>query len=160
MFELGEDLFDRVQVRAVGRQKDQMGSPGPDGGARGLALVAAQIVEHDDVAGLQGWGQNFLDIDPEQLAVDRPVDHPGRVDAVVTQGGDEGLGLPVAEGGVGLQPTTARTPSSEWGHVGLDPGLVQKHQPGRVDPALIRLPARAFTRHVRPRLLLGQQGFF
>jgi hypothetical protein len=37
-------------------------------------------------------------------AVDRAVDHPRCVEAVVAQGGDEGLGVPVAERRVIYQP--------------------------------------------------------
>ena len=34
VFEFGEDLFDGVKVRTVGRQEDEVRAPGPDGGAR------------------------------------------------------------------------------------------------------------------------------
>jgi hypothetical protein len=105
VFELGEDLFDGVQVGAVGRQEDQVRAPGSDGGAGGLALVAAEVVQDDHVAGSQRRGEDLLDVEAEELAVDRTVDHPGRIDAVVAQGGDEGQGLPVAVGRIGPQAT-------------------------------------------------------
>src|SRR6202011_5736369 len=41
VFEFGEHLFDGIQVRAVGRQEEQMRALGPDRGACGLALVTA-----------------------------------------------------------------------------------------------------------------------
>ncbi len=50
VLELCEDLLDRVQVGAVGRQEDEVRASGSDGGPRGLALVAAQVVHDDDVA--------------------------------------------------------------------------------------------------------------
>lgn len=43
-FELGEHLFDRVQVWRVKRQEDQLGSSGADRLADGSTLVAVQIV--------------------------------------------------------------------------------------------------------------------
>jgi len=49
VFEFDEDLFDWVQVGAVGRQEDEVRASGCDGGARGLALVAAKVVQDDDV---------------------------------------------------------------------------------------------------------------
>ena len=49
-FELGENLFDRVEVRAVGRQEEQLGACRAYGVADELAIVAAEIVERDDVA--------------------------------------------------------------------------------------------------------------
>src|SRR2546426_11694144 len=51
--------------------------------ARGFALVAAEIVQNDDVAGTKRGHEDLLDIDPEALAVDRPLEQPRRVDAVV-----------------------------------------------------------------------------
>ena len=71
------------------------------GGRCGLSVVAAEVVHHHHVAGSEGGSQLCLDIEPEGLAVDRPVEHEGRFDAVAAQGGDEGQGLPVAKGRVG-----------------------------------------------------------
>lgn len=70
-----------------------MRAPGADGGAGGLALVAAEVVHDHHVAGGEGGSQDLLDIDEEGLAVDRPVGHEGGVDAVAAQGGDEGQGV-------------------------------------------------------------------
>ena len=71
MFQFGEDLFDGVEVGGIGRQEQKPGSASPDGAAHRLALVAAKIVEDDDVARkLQRWGQKLIDIGPEALAVD------------------------------------------------------------------------------------------
>jgi len=50
VFEFSEDLFDRIEVRAVGRQEEQMGSRGADRVAGRFALVTAEIVEDDDLA--------------------------------------------------------------------------------------------------------------
>ena len=54
---------------------------GPDGAPCAAPLVAAQIVENNDVAWGQGRREHLLDIGCEQLAIDRSVDHPERVDA-------------------------------------------------------------------------------
>lgn len=56
----------RVEIGAVERQEDQVRAPGPDGGAGGHALVIAAVVEDSDVAGVECWGQNLHDIDPER----------------------------------------------------------------------------------------------
>jgi len=50
VLELGKDLFDEIEIRAAGRQEDEMGAFGPDGLACRLAFVGARIVEDDDVA--------------------------------------------------------------------------------------------------------------
>ena len=52
--ELGEDLLDGIEVGAVGRQEDQMCAGLSQGLSHGLALVAAQVVHDDDVAGREG----------------------------------------------------------------------------------------------------------
>jgi len=52
--ELGEDLLDRIDVGAVGRQEQQLCSCRSDRLAHGLAFVAAQIVHDDDVTGREG----------------------------------------------------------------------------------------------------------
>ena len=82
---LGEDLLDRVQVRAVGWQEEQMGTGPASGAPDGLPFVAAEIVEHDDVAPSQRWGGELLDPGAEEGAVDRAVEHAGRDDAVGAQ---------------------------------------------------------------------------
>jgi hypothetical protein len=58
--------------------------------------MAAEIVHDDDVPGLEGRDQHALDTEPEALAVDRTIDEPGRLDAIMPQGGEEGHDLPVA----------------------------------------------------------------
>jgi hypothetical protein len=60
--EFGEDLLDRIEVRRVGRQEAQLGAGALDGIARGFSLVAAEIVENDDVARPQARDEDLLDI--------------------------------------------------------------------------------------------------
>ena len=77
VLELGEDLFDRVQIGGIFRQEDQLGAGGTDELTHGVAFVAAEIVHDDDVAGFQGGDENRLDIGSEALAVDRAIEKPG-----------------------------------------------------------------------------------
>ena len=76
MFDFGEDLLDRIQVRAVGRQKHQMRARVTDHVTHGLSLVAAKIIQNDDVSRFQGFEKFVSDISLEGLAVDRPIEHP------------------------------------------------------------------------------------
>jgi hypothetical protein len=82
--ELGEDLLDRIEVGAVGRQEEQFCTDRADGTAHSFAFVAAEIVNDDDVARLQRWHQHLLDISQEALAIDWTVDDAGRVDPIAT----------------------------------------------------------------------------
>src|ERR1700730_15446977 len=89
MFELGEDLFDRVEIGAIGRQEEQPCACGPDRGTNGSALVAAEIIQDDDVAWPKRWDENFLDVETEGLAVDRTVENPRSLDAIMAESGEE-----------------------------------------------------------------------
>jgi hypothetical protein len=71
VFEFGEDLLDRVEIGALGRKKEEPCASGPDRGANGLALVAAEIGENDNIVWLQRGDEDLLDIEAEQLAIDR-----------------------------------------------------------------------------------------
>jgi hypothetical protein len=135
-FDLGEDLFDWVEVGAVGRQEDHPGTGGPDRLSNLDALVAAKIVEHDDVAGAQGWDEDFADIAKKALAVDRPVEDAGCDDPVVAQRRHQGERLPVAVRHLGNQSLAAGSPSPQPGHVRLDPGFVDEHKAFAVDQPL------------------------
>ena len=58
--ESGEDLSDGVEVGAVGRQEEEPGAGGSDGAAHDFYLVAAEIVDDDDVAGFEGRHQDLF----------------------------------------------------------------------------------------------------
>lgn len=128
VFEFREELFDRIEVGAVRRQEDEFRSGPADHGTDFLALVAAEVVEHDDVTGLERPDQFGLDIGFESLAIDRSVQHPWRIDPVAAQGRDEGHRLPVSMRDMRDEPLAAVAPASQRGHVGLDPGLVEEDQ--------------------------------
>lgn len=66
--ELGEDLFDRVEIGGVFAQEDQLGAGRADGVADRLAFVAAEIVEDSDIARREGGQEHLLDMDAEQRA--------------------------------------------------------------------------------------------
>ena len=118
VFELGEDLLDRVEVGRVGRQEEQLGAGGADRSADRLAFVAAEIVHDDDVAGGQGGQQALLDIGEKADAVDRPVDDAGRLDAVTAQRCQESQGAPAADAApwppAARRGRSARAGASYW----------------------------------------------
>lgn len=53
MLDLGEGLLDRIEVGGVFRQEPQPRPGRRDGIADGLGFVGTEIVEDDDVAGLE-----------------------------------------------------------------------------------------------------------
>jgi hypothetical protein len=95
VLELGEDLLDRVEVGRVGREEDELCAGRTDRLADGGAFAAGVVVEDDDVARREGGSEELLDRGQEAHAVDRLVEYARRVDAIVTQGSDEGHRPPV-----------------------------------------------------------------
>ena len=83
VFELGEDLLDRVEVRRVFRQEEEPGSHRADQLADGFALMAAKIVQDDNVTGAKCRQKNLLDVETKALAIDGALDKPWRIDAIV-----------------------------------------------------------------------------
>ncbi len=159
-FELGEDLFNRVEIRGVGRQEAQRGPHPFDGGAHGRTLVAAQIVHDDDSAGGEGWQQTLFDIGQKAGAVERAIEDTRSGNPVVAQRGHEGQRVPVPVRAGRAQPLASGTAAMRAGHVGLGPGLIQEHKPARIKLALPALPPAAAAHDVRAVLLGGHQTFF
>jgi hypothetical protein len=160
MLELGEDLFNGVQVGRVFRQEEQLGAGCANELAHGSAFVAAEIVHDDDFTGSQGGNENLLDVSSEGLAVDRAIKDPWSVDPVVPQSGQEGRGLPVAVRDFGGEPHAARGPASQRRHVGLGPGFVDEDQTFRLDLVPILGPLRPPARDVVTVALASHHGFF
>ena len=57
VLELGEDLFDRVQVRRVFRQEEELGPGCADELAHRFGFVTTEIVHDHDVAGAKRGGR-------------------------------------------------------------------------------------------------------
>src|SRR5262245_64837932 len=76
VFELGKDLFDRVEVGRVFGQEEELGAGRADELTHGFALVAAEIVHDDDVAFAKRRQEDIFQIGSKVLAVDRPVKKP------------------------------------------------------------------------------------
>ena len=95
--ELGEDLFDGIEVGGVGRQEQQPGSSRADRLADGRALVTAKIVHDDHIAGSERGHEELLDPCGKALAADRPIEDARRVDPVMAKCSQEGQRAPLAE---------------------------------------------------------------
>ena len=79
VLELREDLFDGIEIGAVGREEEEPGTGFADGGPDGHSLVAAEIVHDDDIAGPEAGNKHLLDIEQEALAIDGPSKTQGAV---------------------------------------------------------------------------------
>ena len=88
-FQLGIGLFDRVHVRAVGRQVSQFGSGSFYELLDPRPLVAREIVQDDDVAWREHGDEALLHPVLERSGVDRAVESLLSHEAGKAQGGDE-----------------------------------------------------------------------
>lgn len=95
-FEFGKGLFDGVEVRAVGRQESQQATVLFKYFSPGDPLMGGEVAADDDVAWGQFREQLFFQVGQEHFAVHGPVDHEGRAQPVVTQGGDGRAGTAMA----------------------------------------------------------------
>jgi len=62
--------------------------------------VGGEVAQDHDVTPVKGRGQLGFDVKVEEFLVHRPTDQPRRIQPVMAQGGDERLGVPMAERGV------------------------------------------------------------
>jgi len=125
-----------------------------------LALVAPQIVQHDDVAGFQRRHEKLHHPGQKYAPVDRAVDDARCGDAVGTQRSQKGHGGPIAVRNPRQQALASRRTAMRARHVGLGPGLIDKDQAFGISPALKALPPCPLSRDVRSFLLGGVQYFF
>src|SRR5689334_19218568 len=72
LLEFAEGRLDRSEVRRIGRQILELAA---DLGKQGLnfgPFVATEVIEDDDLAGLEDRDQHLSDVGDEGLAVERP----------------------------------------------------------------------------------------
>ena len=134
--DLGEGLFDGIEVGRVWRQIPEPCAGRFNQAAQGHRLVAAEIIYDDDIAWLKLRNENLLNIGPEAFAVDGAVEQARCGEAVAAQGAKESQRPPVAVWREAPHPLAFWPPSAQWGHVGLDPGLVDKDQASRIELGL------------------------
>src|SRR5690606_66503 len=123
-FDLCEDLLDRVAVWWIGRQIPEPCAGSLDGLPDSSGRVAPEIGHDDDVVRLGSGDKLLLDVGAKGLAVDRAVEDARGGQPVATQGAEEGERAPVAVRREGAEPIALWSPSSQRGHIGLDPGLI------------------------------------
>jgi hypothetical protein len=136
VLDLGEGLFDRIEVGRVWRQIPEPCAGRFEQAAQGSRLVAAEIVHDDDVARPKLRNENLLNIGAEAFAVDGTIEQARCGETVAAQGAKERQCPPVAVWREAAHPLAFWPPSAQWGHVGLDPGLIDKDQASGIELGL------------------------
>ena len=158
--QLAECLLDGVEIWRILRKVEEFGPHGRDGFGDAVDFMGSDVVHDDDVAAVQGGRETLFDIGEEGLAVHRSFDHEGSNQLVMAQACDEGDRLPMSMRRVIDQSLAAWATSSRSDHVGADRRLIEKHQSGCVEQALLADPTSTRSGYVGPILLAGVQGFF
>lgn len=125
--------------------------------------MGREIVQDDDVARFQRRGELGLDIGLEDASVHGRVNHKRSGEGVAAKAGDEGLGLPMSERGLGKQSLSLGAAAAQARHLGGRPGLVQEHQSVRLKPhagLTRRAPFLPRLLDVGPVVLACPQSFF
>jgi len=109
----------------------------------------------------RGTGQQeLLDVGAEDGPVDGAVDDARGGERIGSESGKEGERAPAAVGREALQPLAFDAPAADRGHVGLDPGLIDKDEALWIEITDRSSPARASPGNIRAMLLAGECGFF
>ena len=159
-FQFREDLFNGIEIRAVGRQKSEACAPLFNRTADLRLFVHGEVIEDDDITGPQCRRQHLLDVGQEARVIDGPIEDGRCRDRVGTQGGDDGVRFPVSARRVVVQARAARTPPEAAQQIGRDAALVHKHiLTGGVQRQPVP-PLSPLGGDVRASLFVGVDGFF
>lgn len=160
VFDLREDLLDRIEVGRIWRQKQQFCACRFDGLAHCIALVGREVVHDDDVAGAEFANEKLLNIGFEDRPVHGAFNGHRSDDAVMAQSGDESGGLPVPVRCIANQALASRSPAVAAHHIGRCAHLVDEDQPLRIDLFLVTFPEPTGQRDVAALLFTREQAFF
>ena len=158
--ELGECVFDGIEVGTVGRQVEQSGARCLDRVAHAGGLVSREVVHDDDIARCERRHQHLADIGEEHGAVHRTVVDEGGSHAGQPQRAGEGGGLPMAVRHAGPAALAKRRTTAQPSHLGRQAGLVDEHQFCRIEIELAVEPGAAAAQDVGAVLLQCMCGLF
>ena len=159
-FEFGKSHFNGIEIGAVRRQVADANPSSREQPTNILDFMGGEVVEDERVTLAQLWTEHLLKINREHLGIDGAFDQKGSLDAVMAQGRNEGGALPVAMRD-GAETTLAdRTATMVAGHLGVQTGFINKHQPADIPVRLLPAPKPPGGFNVRPILLGGARRFF
>ena len=143
LFEFGPGLFDRIEVRRVGRQIEQGCPASLDTLAHAVDLVSAEIVHHEHMTGAQFWAEHVVEISEEHLAICGRLDGHGGEHAGVVHRAQDGQHFPVAARHGIVDAMSSRSTGIGAGHLCRNTAFIHINQVFRRD--LIDLPEELFA---------------
>jgi hypothetical protein len=125
-----------------------------------LNLVRGQIVQNERIALMQARREHLLEINRENLCIDRSVHQKRCFNLFVAQGRNEGGTLPMTVW-KGAQTTFASgTAAIQTGQLGVQPRFINKDQTADIPAALLAAPKRPRPFNVGSILLGGARRSF
>jgi hypothetical protein len=158
--ELGKQLLDRIQVRAVCRKVEQNCTPGFDRLFNTFDHVNARIVHEYDIVLLQSRSEELFDVGLERFAIHGAFEHKGGGNPVVTQCCDECNGLPVSVQHFLDEPLTLRCSAVQTCNRRRYGGFIDEYELSWIELLLSPLQRPSGGGHVRAILLGCPQAFF
>jgi len=153
-------LLDRIEVGAVWREIEQHCAAGFDSLADASNFMNSDIIHDDNVASLEGWSKDLLDISQKGWAIHRSIQQEGRSDAIVTQRCDKGRSLPMTMRHLADEPLTTRSSTVAAGHVCGCGSFIDEYEPSWIELGLHPEPCLARCGYVRAVLFGRVQAFF
>jgi len=158
--EFGKCQFNGIEVGAVRRQVADANPSSREQPTDVLDFMGGEVVEDERVTLTQLWTEHLLQINRENLGIDRAFDQKGSFDAFMAQGCNKSGTLPVAVRD-GAETTLAHQAATMVaGHLGVQAGFINKHQLADIPAGLLRSPKPPGGFNVRPILLGGARRFF
>ena len=160
VFDFREDLFDGIEIGAVGREEEDAGVVLGQGVGEAFHFVGGQIIQDEDVPGSHTGSEFLADVLHEEFAVQGAVDDHRGEQALAADGDDEGGRFPMAMGHGIDDPPGREPPAVEAGHRRRAERLVEEDEAAGVDPGLDDLPRGPGDDDVGPVPLGGPEAFF
>ena len=158
--QFGEGLLDRIEVRAVGRQKPEPRAGLCDGVAHRRLFVHRQVVEHDHIARVQRRHQDLLHVGPEAVVIDGPIEHGGRRHRRGPERRDDRVRLPVPAGRVIADARPAPAARIAANQIGRNARFIHEDVLVREPDRLAVVPPAPRCRDIRTPLFVGVYRFF
>jgi hypothetical protein len=159
-FKFGESLFNGIEVGAVRRQVTDANPSSREQPTDILDFMGGEVVEDERVARAQLWTEHLLQINRKNLGIDGAFDQKRSFDAFMAQGRNESGTLPVTVRDGAETTLTHQATTMVASHLGVQAGLINKHQLADIPAGLLPSPKPPGGFNVRPILLGGACRFF